>query len=90
MKKAFDRAFTVLIAALTAVSAAALAFVIFFIVKEALPLFETVSLKDFLLGQRWMPIAYTGSVSFGIANFIAGTLYVSFAAMVLALFFSLG
>lgn len=90
MNRIADRIFKILIALLTALSAAALAFVIFFIFKEALPIFEETSVKDFLFGQRWMPIAYTGSVSFGIGNFIAGTLYVSFAAMVLALFFSLG
>ena len=61
-----------------------LAFVIYFIVKEALPTFDEVAVPDFLLGQRWMPIAYTGEPSFGIFNFIAATLYVSLVAMVLA------
>ncbi|MFQ9702643.1 MAG: hypothetical protein ACLR0U_11105 [Enterocloster clostridioformis] len=49
----------------------------YFIVKEALPTFDEVAVPDFLLGQRWMPIAYTGEPSFGIFNFIAATLYVS-------------
>ena len=51
-----------------------LAFVIYFIVKEALPTFQEVSVTDFLFGQRWMPIAYTGEVSFGIFNFIMAIL----------------
>ena len=51
-----------------------LAFVIYFIVKEALPTFQEVSVTDFLFGQRWMPIAYTGEVSFGIFNLFAGSL----------------
>ncbi len=67
-----------------------LGFVIYFIVKEALPLFSEVSVGEFLLGTRWMPIAYTGSVSFGIFNFIAATVYVSFTAMVLAVGVGLG
>lgn len=45
---------------------------------------------DFLLGRRWMPIAYTGEPSFGIFNFIAATLYVSLVAMVLAVTVGLG
>ena len=67
-----------------------LAFVIYFIVKEALPTFDEVAVPDFLLGRRWMPIAYTGEPSFGIFNFIAATLYVSLVAMVLAVTVGLG
>ena len=67
-----------------------LAFVIYFIVKEALPTFDEVAVPDFLLGRRWMPIAYTGEPSFGIFNFIAATLYVSLVAMVLAVTVGVG
>ena len=52
--------------------------------KEALPLFETVGVSDFLLGQKWMPVDYTGVTSFGIFNFIAATVYVSLNGLVLA------
>ena len=89
MRKQINSIFSILIYALTACSVLALGFVIYFIVKEALPLFEEVSLSDFLLGTRWMPIAYTGNTSFGIFNFIAATVYVSFTAMS-PLFFSSG
>ena len=67
-----------------------LAFVIYFIVKEALPTFQEVSVTDFLFGQRWMPIAYTGEVSFGIFNFIMATLYVSFLALAMAILVGIG
>lgn len=90
MRKQINSIFSILIYALTACSVLALGFVIYFIVKEALPLFEEVSLSEFLLGTRWMPIAYTGSTSFGIFNFIAATVYVSFTAMVLAVGVGLG
>lgn len=61
-----------------------LAFVMYFIIREALPLFAEVSVRDFLLGERWMPIAFTGEPSFGIRNFLAGTIFVSFLAMLIS------
>ena len=78
MRRWKNRIFSLLVYALTAMTVLVLAFVIYFIVKEALPTFQEVSVTDFLFGQRWMPIAYTGEVSFGIFNFIMATLYVSF------------
>lgn len=90
MGRRLDRGFTALIAALTAVTVLALAFVIFFIVEEALPTFQEVPLTEFLFGDRWMPVDYTGVTSFGIFNFIASTVYVSLVAMVLAVGVGLG
>lgn len=90
MRKWSDRIFSCLVIVLTVLALVALAFVIFFIVREALPTFREVKLADFLFGRRWMPIDYTGETSFGIFNFIMGTLCVSLIAMIIALFFSLG
>lgn len=90
MRKQCSRLFQVLIYALTTLSMLSLAFVIYFIVKEALPTFREVNLFDFLFGNRWMPVAYSGPASYGIFHFIIATIYVSFVAMVLALFTSLG
>ena len=81
---------TVLVCGLTAAAVLMLAFVLFFIVKEALPLFGTVGVSDFLLGQKWMPVDYTGVTSFGIFNFIAATVYVSLTGLVLAAGIGLG
>lgn len=90
MRKASNLVFTCIVSVFAAIMVAALAFVLYFIVREALPLFEQTTLKEFLFGQRWMPIAYAGEPSFGIFNFMAGTLFVSFVAMALALFTGLG
>lgn len=90
MNKQLNVIFSFLIKALTMLTVLVLAFVIYFIVKEALPTFEEVAVPDFLLGQRWMPIAYTGEASFGIFNFIMATLYVSLVAMVLAVTVGMG
>ena len=68
---------SLLIAALTAAAMAVLAFVIYFIVREALPIFEKVGLGELVLGRQWMPIDFTGVTSFGIFNFLAATIYVS-------------
>lgn len=90
MRTFINKIFSGLIYAFTAAAVLSLAFVIYFIVKEALPLFEEVGILEFLFGQKWMPIDYTGVVSFGIFNFIAGTVYVSFVAVLLASVIGLG
>ena len=90
MRRLSDRLFTALIYLLAALSFVALIFVIYFITREALPLFREVSPAEFLFGTRWMPIGYTGEPSFGIFNFIAATIGVSLLAILIALFFSIG
>lgn len=89
-RRAADCVCKLVVCALALVCVLALAFVVYFIVREALPLFGEVSPGDFLFGTRWMPIAYVGEPSFGIGNFIAGTLYVSLLALAIALAVSMG
>ena len=84
MQKRLEKLFRFFIGLLALLAVVSLAFVIFFIVKEALPLFREVRVGEFLLGKRWMPIAYVGEPSFGIFNFIMATLYVSLLAMIIA------
>ena len=90
MHKAVNKILGIVIRLLTIVTLLALAFLIYFIVHEALPLFQETSVGEFLFGQRWMPVDYTGETSFGIFNFIVATLYVSFVAMVLAILIGIG
>ena len=90
MRKKLDKIFAFFICGMTVFSILVLGFVIYFIVREALPLFSEVSVLDFLFGSRWMPVDYTGTVSFGIFNFIAATIAVSFTALALALGAGLG
>ena len=90
MRSFINKIFSAFIYILTTIAVLSLAFVIYFIVKEAMPLFSEVGVTEFLFGQKWMPIDYTGVVSYGIFNFIAGTVYVSFVAMVLASAIGLG
>lgn len=90
MRKRRYLAVSLAVGVLTAAAMAVLAFVIYFIVREALPLFREVSLGEFLLGKRWMPVDYVGETSFGIFNFLAATVYVSALALFLALLVGLG
>ena len=84
MQRVFEKLFRLCMGLFTSIGVLALGFVLYFILREALPLFAQVSVKDFLFGTRWMPIAYVGEPSYGIFHFILGTLYVSFLAMVFA------
>ncbi|MFR5732571.1 MAG: hypothetical protein ACLUD2_12125 [Clostridium sp.] len=80
---------TALVCGLTAAAVLLLAFVLFFIVKKhSLCLIQWECLT--LLGQKWMPVDYTGVTSFGIFNFIAATAYVSLTGLVLAAGIGLG
>ena len=90
MKRILNNAFTCIITAFTILTLMLMAFVIFFIVKEALPLFQETSLREFLLGQHWMPMDFFDEKSYGILNFMLGTLYVSVTAMLLAILISIG
>ena len=90
MHKVIDKVFHILVVALTIAVVVVLVFVIYFIAHEALPLFDKVSLLEFLFGSRWMPVDYTGNVAFGIKNFIAATIMVSFFAMVFSVVIGLG
>ena len=91
MRNIANTTFIIILSILTAVTLAALAFVIIFIVKEAMPVFEDVSPGEFFFTGQWMPVEGIGvPVHFGIFNFIVATVYVSFLAMLIAVAVGLG
>ena len=53
-----------------------------FLAKEGFSLFKTVSVSDFLFGQKWYPIST--SPLFGILSLIVGSLYVTIGATIIA------
>ena len=57
MQRVFEKLFRLCMGLFTSIGVLALGFVLYFILREALPLFAQVSVKDFLFGTRWMPIA---------------------------------
>jgi phosphate transport system permease protein len=62
-------------------------FILFFLVRDALPIFAQVGITDFLLGRDWAPTAV--EPLYGIFPLIVGTLLVTLGAMVFAVPLSL-
>ena len=56
-------------------SIAILGMILFFLVREGVPIFEEVSVKNFFLGKYWYPTA--DPPDFGILPLILGSLYVT-------------
>lgn len=73
----------------TAVSVSALLIIMaVHIIGESVPAFFTVGAKMFQADTKWQPVS--GSPQFGLLPAIAGTLYVSAIAVILALIFGVG
>ena len=90
MRKTESLVFHAVVGILLGTTLFALAFVIFFILFEALPIFGSVSVFEFLFGRKWMPIDMVGTKSFGIFHYIAATIYVTFAALFFASVIGIG
>lgn len=90
MGKYVDYIFSLIIKFLTTVTVLILVFVIAFIVKESMPIFNDVNIISFIFGTKWEPISYSGQPSFGIFNIMVSTIYISFIAMIIALYFTIG
>src|SRR3989338_6764113 len=58
------------------------ALIFLFLLKEGLALFQTVSLKEFLGGQRWYPISEPPR--FGVLPLILGSVFVTLGATVIS------
>lgn len=64
------------------------AFILLFLLADALPIFTLVGLPDLILGQTWAPSA--ADPLYGIFPLIVGTLLVTLGAMVFAVPLSIG
>ncbi len=60
-----------------------LLFLMVYMVAEGLPIFDTVSPGEFILGREWSPVGTAGE--FGILAMILGSVYVSVLAIAMAL-----
>ena len=90
MNNTIEKVFKYFTQALTYITLSMLLFVICYIIKESLPIFSVVSLKDFILGKDWVPIDFGFGTKYGIQFFILGTLLVSFVAVIISIFISIG
>ncbi|MCP3923636.1 MAG: phosphate ABC transporter permease subunit PstC [Desulfobacterales bacterium] len=68
---------------ITTVSLTVLSLIMLFLFTESIPLFETVSIKDFLFGEFWYPT--DEPAEFGILSLIIGSLYVTIISSVIAI-----
>ena len=83
-----DSFFKIIVKFISIISFFILFFVIIFIIKEALPLFQNLTIKEFIMGDRWRPIS--AKPGMGIFNIIVGTIYVGIVGVVIALPFGIG
>ena len=83
-----DSFFKIIVKLISIISFFILFFVIIFIIKEALPLFQNLTIKEFIMGDRWRPIS--AKPGMGIFNIIVGTIYVWIVGVVIALPFGIG
>lgn len=83
-----DSFFKIIVKLISIISFFILFFVIIFIIKEALPLFQNLTIKEFIMGDRWRPIS--AKPGMGIFNIIVGTIYVGMVGVVIALPFGIG
>ena len=83
-----DRAPEIVITILASSGVAIILFILFFLLKEGLPLLRGASLKDVLFGNYWYPTA--DPPEFGMFPLIIGSLGVTFLASLIALPISVG
>lgn len=87
--KKYDKIFADILKIAAVVSFLTISFIIIFILKESLPLFKELGVKEFVLGRRWKPASASGQY-LGILPIISATLYVSFTAVFIALPIGIG
>lgn len=83
MWKILDKSFEIAIKLMALFSLMLLSFIILFILKESLIFFGEVPILKFITGNTWNPLSSPEKLS--IWNIILGTLYVSIAAIIIAL-----
>jgi len=83
-----EKVFTTMVRFMTIVVLFILVFIIYFILKESLMIFQQVSLKDFIFGREWRPLSV--NPRFGLFPIIIGTLSLTSGALIWALPFSIG
>ena len=67
-----------------------LAFIIFFIIKESIPILRHIGIYNFVFGKVWRPLAFGVSESYGIFYIILATIYTAFLATLISLFIGIG
>lgn len=94
INKSNEVIFSLLIKLFSFVCIILLAFIIFFIIKESIPLFNKIGILNFIFGKVWRPLTFVSSKnlveSYGIFNIIIATLYTAFLSTFISLFIGIG
>mgnify|MGYP000191627527 FL=1 len=86
-RKIFEKGIESILLLCAFVSVLAIVFITVFIFVKGVPLFQHVSLREFLFSTEWLPTA--SDPRFGIAAFIVGSLYVTAGALIIGVPFGL-
>lgn len=70
------------------VSVVIIALIFYFLIKNGIALFETVSLKAFLFGRDWFPVS--ANPQYGIVPLVAGSLLVTLGAILISVPLGIG
>jgi len=81
--KIFEKSIETVLFLCAFISTLSVFFIMIFIFREGLPLFKNVNLFDFLFGRVWAPS--DDLPAYGILPFIAGSVWVTFGALLLSL-----
>lgn len=87
-RKIFEKSIESVLLICACVSVLAIIFITIFIFVKGMPLFQDVSLKDFLLNAKWNPTSESDP-QYGIAAFIVGSVYVTAGALIIGVPFGL-
>lgn len=86
-RKAFEKGIEAFLLICACVSVLAIIFITIFIFVKGMPLFQDVTLKDFLFNTNWKPTSE--NPQYGILSFIVGSLYVTAGALIIGVPFGL-
>ncbi|MFP4363870.1 MAG: phosphate ABC transporter permease subunit PstC [Spirochaetia bacterium] len=82
-RKQYEKAIEYVLLFCAALSVLSVIFITFFIFQRGLPLFEDVSITEFLFSTDWHP-SDEDNPQYGILAFIVGSIYVTFGSLLLS------
>lgn len=85
-----EKLFSLIITIISFLCIIVLAFIIFFIIKESIPILKHIGIYNFVIGKVWRPLAFGVSESYGIFYIILSTIYTAMLSTLISLFIGIG
>lgn len=85
-----EKVFSLIITIISFLCIIVLAFIIFFIIKESIPILKHIGIYNFVFGRVWRPLAFGVSESYGIFYIILSTIYTAMLSTLISLFIGIG